>query len=365
MIRPAGGAGCRPRLRGLRALLPLAAYIWLLPGQARAQENAVSTNLSLLKRLSYEALGDILDSLRVEPGRRVYVQPADYHETNWLVGETLAKLLHERNVDAVLLDQSTAAAPAVATPDTQEVGDEETEDADAAGEAGDGSPPPVGGTVGVKPMEVEKDKGEGEEGTEEDATEEGADGSAEEPFDEDGQADPFNEEDELEEGSETGDGEGEEETVEEPADARSRRHVRNPAGAEPARAKAPPPRPVVARADVTGDVLRFRVLELGVTYPSSKRSLIFFGPSSITRLGGANFRVTLVKEPEGSVQGVADSERHRIDSFPGRMRPYVEGPDYPFSRPMTNPAPWGRLVEPAVVLGIVSGLVYLFYANQS
>jgi hypothetical protein len=123
-----------------------------------------------------------------------------------------------------------------------------------------------------------------------------------------------------------------------------------------------PPKPA---REVVGDVIQYRVLDLGVTYPSSSRSMILLGPKNITRLGSAHLRIVHMEEPSGTIKGVVDAEQHIVDQFPGKWRPYVEGTKYPFSSPELQPAVWGQMVEPIAVVAIVSSLVYLFYANQN
>jgi hypothetical protein len=346
----------KPNLR--RAALLACLGILLAGARVPAEDIPVPTNLSLLKSLTRQALTDILDSLDVRSDEPIYVQAAAHHETNWLVAESLADLLRRRGFRPVILEDGSAGMiPATQPQEDQTVEDPEK---DASGD--------------------EEESGEVEEG----------DGVEDDPFDEDNEGDGFgdeeeddedgeDDEDDLNDEDEFGEGEDDEDilgdgddagdaepAVGEDSEGTSPGGVTRPEPLTPEAAPATPtPAPQRKKARLDGDVLRFRVLELGVTYPKSKRALLLLGPKSITRLTGAHLRVTHVSEPEGAVRGVADSERHSIDRFPGSVRAYVEGANYPFTRPEMKPAPWGKLVEPAVVLGIVSGLVYLFYANQS
>jgi hypothetical protein len=343
-----------PKLR--RAALLACFGILLAGARAPAEDIPVPTNLSLLKSLAEQALTDILDSLDVQSNEPIYVQAAAHHETNWLVAESLADLLRRRGLRPIILEDGSAGTVVAAQQQEDQTGEDEEDDA-----PGD---------------EVESGEADG------------TDGADEGPFDEDNEDDGFGNDEEDDEGDsndedEFGEGEDDEDTFGEGDDgddaeprAGEESEATSPGGVtrpepltpEPEDETAPatpPPAPQRRKVKLDGDVLRFRVLELGVTYPKSKRALLLLGPKSITRLTGAHLRVTHVREPEGAVRGVADSERHSIDRFPGSVRAYVEGADYPFARPEMKPAPWGKLVEPAVVLGIVTGLVYLFYANQS
>ena len=47
------------------------------------------------------------------------------------------------------------------------------------------------------------------------------------------------------------------------------------------------------------------------------------------------------------------------------MRHAVEAGLYSFTKPERETKKWGRIVEPVVVSGIIVGLIYLFFSNQS
>lgn len=352
----------RPNLR--RAAL-LACFVILLAGaRAPAEDIPVPTNLSLLKSLTEQALTDILDSLDVQSNEPIYVQAAAHHETNWLVAESLADLLRRRGLRPIILEDGSAGMVVAAQQQEDQTGEDAEDDApgdeDESGEAE--------GTEGGDEGDDEDDgfgddeESEDDDGLGNDEEDEEGDSSDEDEFGEgEDDEDMFGEGDD---GDDAEPGAGEESEGTSPGGV-TRPEPLTPEPEDEAAPATPPPAPQRRKVSLDGDVLRFRVLELGVTYPKSKRALLLLGPKSITRLTGAHLRVTHVREPEGAVRGVADSERHSIDRFPGSVRAYVEGADYPFARPEMKPAPWGKLVEPAVVLGIVTGLVYLFYANQS
>jgi hypothetical protein len=336
--------------------------VFLAAARVPAENIPVPTNLSLLKSLAEEALTDILDSLDVRSDAPIYVQAAAHHETNWLVAESLADLLRKRGLRPIILEDGSAGAVAAAQQQEDETGGDAGGDS-SGDEAGSGETPETDDVQEDPIDEDSEDNGFGDDNEDDEGNEDGEDnGDDSNDEDEFGEGedddDPFGEEDDAEAGAGEESGETSPGGVTRPEPLTPEREVET----APSTPTSAPPR---KRARLDGDVLRFRVLELGVTYPKSKRALLLLGPKSITRLTGAHLRVTHVKEPDGAVRGVADSERHSIDRFPGSVRAYVEGADYPFTRPEMKPAPWGKLVEPAVVLGIVTGLVYLFYANQS
>jgi hypothetical protein len=322
---------------GWVALLLWMAAVVAAPSLATAEESSrgIDTNLALLRRLLQSALTQALDSLSLPRNRPVYIQPAGFHETNWLVAESLAQLLRQRGYRPVLLEESAASAA-----------EAETGQPPAVEEAAPEEEPEV--TIPLEPVsDLEDTTGVEVEGPEEEGwTDEEEDFLAEETT-----------ETEMESAPEDTTAPRSGPAVRwSPSEEEEAARVREP--------RVPAKRPA-AGSQIRGDVLRFRVVELGVTYPSARRSLLFVGPQTITRLAGAHIRLTHLREPEGEVQGVGFGEAHVVDRFPGSLRPFVEGPQYPFTRPETRPPGWSRLVEPAVVVAIVSALVYLFYANQS
>ncbi|MFN8549403.1 MAG: hypothetical protein U0527_15880 [Candidatus Eisenbacteria bacterium] len=58
-------------------------------------------------------------------------------------------------------------------------------------------------------------------------------------------------------------------------------------------------------------------------------------------------------------------ERHEVDRLAGWQKVLAEGATYPFTKPELQSPSVGRYVEPAVVVGIVTSLIYLFYQNQN
>jgi hypothetical protein len=112
-----------------------------------------------------------------------------------------------------------------------------------------------------------------------------------------------------------------------------------------------------------GEVLSFRVVECGISYPWAKRSLLI-GPRRFGRMACVRVRASRVTEPGHVVGGVASSDQVHLDSFPGWARSMLEGQEFPFpiQEPVGTPA--RAILEPVVVAGIVAGLVYLFYENQ-
>jgi hypothetical protein len=112
-----------------------------------------------------------------------------------------------------------------------------------------------------------------------------------------------------------------------------------------------------------GDVLTYRIVECGVSYPWVKRTLLV-GPQRYGRIAAVRIWGTHLTEPGTHVAGSARGERVSLDSFPGWARPLVEGQSYPFPLTVPTGSSLKSVVEPVVVAGVIAGLVYLFYQNQ-
>ena len=53
------------------------------------------------------------------------------------------------------------------------------------------------------------------------------------------------------------------------------------------------------------------------------------------------------------------------DSFPYDMHYLLSSQNYPFTSPELKERDWSKSVEPFVVTAMISGLIYLFFSNQS
>lgn len=113
-----------------------------------------------------------------------------------------------------------------------------------------------------------------------------------------------------------------------------------------------------------GVTLDLQLLEFGVQYSEVGRRFLV-GPVSFTRVAGVYAQVSALDGPRGELRDVHTAQRHHWDRVAGRQRVLAEGVAYPYSRPELNAPGLGNYVEPAVVVGIVGSLIYLFYANQN
>ena len=116
--------------------------------------------------------------------------------------------------------------------------------------------------------------------------------------------------------------------------------------------------------DIEGLVLSFRVLEFAVTYHDQWRQG-FMGQRVVERLAAVDLNCRLVSGNEKSILWVGNGRSEKLDIVPKSKLDLLEGRTYPFGKPTLPPQSLSRIVEPALVLGIVAGLVFLFYSNQN
>ncbi len=111
-------------------------------------------------------------------------------------------------------------------------------------------------------------------------------------------------------------------------------------------------------------VFRYRVAEFGILYPESHRTSPL-GSRRVQRLAAVSLYANLLKGRREDVVWVGSGDTERIDVVPAGKLPLLEGKTFPFTQPTLHTRGWGVLVEPALVTGIVAGLIYLFYTNQN
>jgi hypothetical protein len=111
-------------------------------------------------------------------------------------------------------------------------------------------------------------------------------------------------------------------------------------------------------------ILRYRVAEFGIRYPETHRKSPL-GSRRVQRLAAVSVFANLLKGKREDVVWVGRGDAERMDVVPAGKLPLLEGKTFPFSKPFLAPGGLGSLVEPALVTGIVVGLIYLFYTNQN
>ncbi|MCB9462559.1 MAG: hypothetical protein H6682_02580 [Candidatus Eisenbacteria bacterium] len=276
-------------------------------GGSAYADTALLSNLGLLEQLTQGAVDDVLKDLEISKDRPVVLVSSTKHEGNVFVKDRLAQAFSAAGYD-VLVSRSSAIQ-------------------------GGGSPDEGGGA------------------DEEEGAEDGTGAGDEEGTDEDGKPNG-------------------------PANNGPRNN--GPRGNQPAandepKGDAPPASPLeLAKELVKGSALQGRdpavvdveILEFGIRYSEASRKLML-GPVQFTRVGGVYLKVTEYDSESGFVRDMSTVERHHWDRVAGRERLLAEGASYPFQRPELRAPGLGTYLEPALVVAIVGGLVFLFYENQN
>jgi hypothetical protein len=110
--------------------------------------------------------------------------------------------------------------------------------------------------------------------------------------------------------------------------------------------------------------LHYEATEFGVTYPDVFRTYLI-GGKKVRREALVTIVATLVDPASGAVLDVAEASRETSDVFSHGNLDRVEQGTFEFVRPAVPSSGWTRIVEPVFVSGIIIGLIYLFFSNQS
>ena len=110
--------------------------------------------------------------------------------------------------------------------------------------------------------------------------------------------------------------------------------------------------------------LSYQIIHLSISYPRSSRKW-WFGPRKVARAAQADVFAQLIDVATGDVLWVRETHKQYNDTIDYSRLREVEDAQYDFTRPPHSEFRMTRLFEPLVVGGIVVGLVYLFFSNQS
>jgi len=136
-----------------------------------------------------------------------------------------------------------------------------------------------------------------------------------------------------------------------------------------------PPQPVAPAGTYTGAapapapaadevVLQYQAIAFGVRYPDTYRSF-WVGGKNVIRRADVRVLATLTDTANGSVLWMGEAARDHEDEFSAGDAAAMEQGTYAFAHPAAPTSSWTRFVEPVFVTGIIVGLVYLFFSNQS
>jgi hypothetical protein len=110
-------------------------------------------------------------------------------------------------------------------------------------------------------------------------------------------------------------------------------------------------------------LLFYRIIELSLEYPEIKRKG-FFGKRLVTRKASLNFSFRLEDNETSRVLWSKRGKDQRIDLIEKSMIKSLNNESYPILSPSLPQDSQSKLIEPALVVAVVGGLIYLFFANR-
>ncbi len=130
-------------------------------------------------------------------------------------------------------------------------------------------------------------------------------------------------------------------------------------------AQAPPDTALASRSSASEKyVLTYQNVVFEVKYVDSHRSFVV-GGKRVERHATVRMVATLTDPADGHVVWVGEAARGNDDEIDYGHALQIEQGAYAFSKPVVPSAGWGKFVEPVFVTGIIVGLIYLFFSNQS
>jgi hypothetical protein len=121
---------------------------------------------------------------------------------------------------------------------------------------------------------------------------------------------------------------------------------------------------IVKEYGARGYRLEYQTLDFGLSYPKIYRSY-FIGGRKVKRRANLRLVAKVLDPMDDSILWVGEASRSYEDRFPYGKISQVEEGVFEFNKPPRPANNWGNIVEPVVVSGIVVGLIYLFFSNQT
>ncbi len=109
--------------------------------------------------------------------------------------------------------------------------------------------------------------------------------------------------------------------------------------------------------------LFYRIIKMRMDYPRIKRKG-FLGERMVVRYAGLNLSFRLEDNATGKVLWTRREKQSNSDLIKMKMIKSLNNQSYPFLSPSLPEDSYGRFIEPALVIAVVGGLVYLFFANR-
>lgn len=110
--------------------------------------------------------------------------------------------------------------------------------------------------------------------------------------------------------------------------------------------------------------LEYQAIHFDLSYPKIYRPFLV-GGKKVKRKAEVRLLLKLVDPTDHSVVWIGEAKRSHDDKFPYGRLADVEVGSFEFTQPTRSSSGWGKVIEPVVVSGIIVGLIYLFFSNQS
>lgn len=110
--------------------------------------------------------------------------------------------------------------------------------------------------------------------------------------------------------------------------------------------------------------LSYQIVRLSLSYPRISRKW-WLGSKMVDRAAQADVFVQFIDLATGDIAWVKEIHKEYRDTIDYSQLKLVEEAQYDFTKPSRSEFKMTKLLEPLVVGGIVIGLVYLFFSNQS
>lgn len=110
--------------------------------------------------------------------------------------------------------------------------------------------------------------------------------------------------------------------------------------------------------------LEYQAMDFNLAYPKIYRSYLI-GGRRVKRTADVRLVARVVDPGDDSVVWVGEAGRSHKDQFSYGELPAVEAGVFAFTKPPRKTTNWAKIAEPVVVSGIIVGLIYLFFSNQT
>ncbi|MBU8921560.1 MAG: hypothetical protein KOO63_07050 [Bacteroidales bacterium] len=108
----------------------------------------------------------------------------------------------------------------------------------------------------------------------------------------------------------------------------------------------------------------YQIVRFLIKYPDIDRSY-WVGSKKVERLAEVGIFAQLTDGTTGDIVWVGETRKDYEDTIAYSLLERVEDPQQSFTMPDRKEIKWGKAAEAFVVTGIVTGLIYLFFSNQT